>query len=109
MIRNSEPKLFTNGNHKYYIGNDGNATIKKWSGKDMVLALPRALGGHLLTAIGSDSFRDCRSLTHITILDSVETIDDYAFEGYDNVTLIVSPGSPATEYTRRCDLKISYI
>ena len=47
--------------------------------KDTDLVIPATYNGLPVTTIGSKAFRDCTSLTSVTIPDSVTTIGSYAF------------------------------
>jgi hypothetical protein len=61
------------------------------------LEIPEEIGGSVVTEIGTNAFRDCFTLTNVTIPASVTCIDDGAFDlcqylidikGYSRVTNI---------------------
>ncbi|MBR3789616.1 MAG: leucine-rich repeat domain-containing protein, partial [Clostridia bacterium] len=56
--------------------------------------------GDRVTTIGWQTFYDCTALTSVTIGKGVTEIDDYAFEGCEDVNLIVEPGSYAHEFAK---------
>jgi hypothetical protein len=55
-------------------------TITGYTGAGGVVDIPSVIGGVPVTTIGSDAFEDCRSITSITIPDSVTTIEPDAFK-----------------------------
>ena len=57
------------------------------------LVIPSSLGGYPVTRIGDSAFNNCRSITSITIPDSVITIGDCAFEMCTFVEKITIPDS----------------
>ncbi len=74
----------------------GKVTITGYNGTETDLVIPRVIRGFLVTAIGSSAFRDCDSLTSVTIPDSVTTIGERAFYCCDSLTSITIPDSVTT-------------
>ena len=85
----------TEGKFKYTV-TDGKAQITEYTGFATELTIPSTLGGYPVTAIGDDAFDYCRSLTSVTIPDSVTTIGDRAFYVCSSLTSIIIPDSVTT-------------
>lgn len=57
------------------------------------LEIPAQINGQLVTSIGKFAFRDCKTLTNITIPESIKRIDSCAFFGCSGLTNINIPAS----------------
>ncbi len=75
-----------------YTIEDGKCTITKYIGSATNADIPaKTIKGVPVTAIGDSAFRDCSSLTGISIPDSVTSIGDAAFSGCISLTGINIP------------------
>ena len=89
----AERESFTSGDFEYALLDDGSAEITKYGGNADVLAIPDALDGHAVTAIGDYAFSFCFELTSVIIPDSVTSIGDYAFCNCEYLTSVTIPDS----------------
>lgn len=85
---------------EYKVNSDGTATITDYYGEVTELVIPSTLDGYKVTEIGSYAFRDCSSLTGITIPSSVTSIGDDAFCGCDKLTIYGEKDSAAESYAK---------
>ncbi|MEI6647844.1 MAG: leucine-rich repeat protein [bacterium] len=76
-----------------YSYTNGMITITKYTGSDEALTIPSTIHGLTVTAIGSNAFYRCTSLTSVTIPDSVTEIGLQAFDGCYGLTSITIPKS----------------
>ena len=53
------------------------------------IAIPSEIGGQSVTSIGSEAFKDCKSLLNVYISSSVRNVDIGAFEGCTNLRSVV--------------------
>ena len=77
-----------------YTGNDDGITctvtgIGTCSDSDLII--PSKINGYKVTLIGDKAFRNCTSLTSVTIGNSVTSIGDSAFENCTGLTSITIP------------------
>ncbi|MBE6739644.1 MAG: hypothetical protein E7565_04930 [Ruminococcaceae bacterium] len=81
------------GNYTYTVSN-GKATITEVNtaikGK---VTIPSKLGGYKVTGIGDYAFSECRSLTSVTIPDSVTSIGEGAFQVCTSLKSVTIPDS----------------
>lgn len=54
---------------------------------DTEIAIPSEMDGTPVTGIGAEAFKDCVTLTSVTIPDSITFIGENAFGGCDNITI----------------------
>lgn len=80
---------YTSDNYQYTLNVDGTATITKYTGTDSNITIPEQLENHKVTMIGSQSFKDNKSLEKIEISTNISTIDWMAFAGCTNLKEVV--------------------
>ena len=88
----TEPQITVPG-LEYSVQNDGTIVITGYTGNATTIKIPSTIDGKKVTSIGNFAFRDCYSLTNITISDSVTTIGEGAFYGCAGLTSVKIPDS----------------
>ncbi|MCH5324151.1 MAG: fibronectin type III domain-containing protein [Eubacterium sp.] len=83
----------TYGDYTYSVKSDGTVSISGYNGTDTSLEIPSVLGGKQVSAIGSQAFYRCSSITDITVPDGVKSIGSYAFEYCSKLEWIALPDS----------------
>ena len=81
------------GDFEYEINYEDCITILEYKGSDTSVTIPDTIDGRKVTSIGGYAFRDCTSLTSVTIPDSVTSIGHGAFDNCTNLTSITIPDS----------------
>lgn len=76
---------YTSGDYQYTLNEDGKATITKYTGTEPNITIPKQFGDHEVIMIGSQSFKDNKSLEKIEISTNISTIDWMAFAGCTNL------------------------
>ena len=76
---------YTSGDYQYTLNEDGTATIIKYTGTEPNITIPKQLENYEVTMIGSQSFKDNKSLHKIEISTNISTIDWMAFAGCTNL------------------------
>ncbi len=75
---------------------DGKATITKYTGPGGDVTIPATIDGVPVTCIGEGAFRECTTLTSVTIPDGVTEIAGHAFERCSELTTLTIPKSVTT-------------
>ena len=86
----------TYGDYSYQYKDDGTVEIEQYNGSGGSLIIPKTINGKKVTSIGWTAFRDCTSLTSVTIPDYVTYIGTDAFSSCTGLTSINIPNSVTT-------------
>jgi hypothetical protein len=71
----------------------GGVVVTGFSGTERVISIPARIQNYPVTGIWKEAFNDCKSLTSVTIPNSVTSIGDNAFLGCKNLTSVTIPNS----------------
>lgn len=93
---------------------NGRARLCSYHGFDMVLTIPKTLGGYAVSCIGWGAFLQCKTLVKVVIPNSVMSIDGSAFYGCKKLRWVEIPDSVINigemafgKCLRLADIKIS--
>ncbi len=76
-----------------YTTNNGSITITKFNGLGGAVTIPDTISGLPVTSLGDGAFNECKSLTSVTIPDSVTSIGQGAFGWCTSLTNVTIPNS----------------
>ena len=76
-----EPAVYTNGDYKYILLENGTAEIIDYTGSVGKLIVPDTLDGYRVTSIGDKAFSFCDALRSVTLPDNLTSIGMLAFTG----------------------------
>lgn len=89
----SEPVVGTEG-LVYSKMSDGCYSVKGiGTVTDAEIVVPKTYEGEPVTVVGNNAFRSCKTITSVTLPDSITTISQSAFSGCTNLTQITLPDS----------------
>jgi len=89
-VNNDSKWLQTSGDFQLAGNNSGGVTITKYTGKATNVVIPATIEGNKVTEIGERAFYENKSITSVTIPDTVTSIKGTAFqwcEGLKSVTI----------------------
>ncbi len=89
-----EDAVYTSGDYNYLLCEDGTAEIIGYKGSDQKIVVPSKLDEKDVSVIGTAAFGENKTLTGVTIPESVKYIDDFAFAGDESITEINLPDRP---------------
>lgn len=93
VLAEGAPTVYTSGEWKYILLEDGTAEITAYSGRATELTIPAELDGYTVTSLADSSFAFCRKLITVTIPDTVVSIADHAFASCRKLTTVSIPDS----------------
>lgn len=96
-----KPEEFNSGDYTYVLLDDETVTITGYHGSDSMVTIPDQLEGKMVTGIGDKAFLRCKSMTSVTIPDSVTRIGLLTFDKCNNLTVTVSRDSFAKQYCEK--------
>ncbi|MBQ4144338.1 MAG: leucine-rich repeat domain-containing protein, partial [Thermoguttaceae bacterium] len=76
-----------------YTVRDGRIEITRYTGSATSVTIPLSIDGLPVTSIGKRAFYECKSLTSVTIPESVTSIGDHAFSWCKSLTSVTIPES----------------
>ena len=95
VTANADEAIPMEGDYTYTVNEDGETvTIDGYYGTETEVVIPGTLNGKTVTTIRG--FRDCPSLSSVTIPDGVTTIGGFAFNGCTSLTSVTIPDSVTT-------------
>ena len=88
--------VYTSGDWKYVLLEDGTAEITKYTGKATDLNIPSTIDGFPISSIGTTAFYYCKTLKRISIPDGITSIGNKAFHSCKSLKNINIPDSVTT-------------
>ncbi len=70
---------YTSGDYTYTLNGDDEATITKYDGSALYVAIPSTLDGKQVVGIGDGVFQDKKTITGVNIPEGIKTIGHDAF------------------------------
>ena len=96
----------TSGDYTYSVNSDGTVTIEKYNGNASELVIPDTIEGMKVTKLATYSFARCKTLTKVTLPDTLTRIYGNVFQDCENLEYVFIPASVTTVESfvfSRCD------
>jgi hypothetical protein len=81
ITRAPEYETITSGDYQYYVNDQGDVSILRYTGAEEALVVPETIDGLTVTEIMQSAFADCYALTDLTLPKTLSGIDVLAFYG----------------------------
>ena len=69
----------------YYRLIDNSLILTGYCGSNTEVTIPSSIDGYSVKKFSDEAFAECKNITNITLSDSLTKIDQYAFDGCDNL------------------------
>ena len=88
---------YKSGDYSYTVS-DNKAKITKYDGSSSNVNIPSKLDKYAVVEIGYQAFENCKEIENITIPESIEKIDEFAFSGCNFTTVKFADNCKITEF-----------
>ena len=94
---------YKSGDYSYTVSNN-KAKITKYDGSSSTVNIPSKLDKYTVAEIGYQAFENCKEIENITIPESIEKIDEFAFSGCNFTTVKFADNCKITEFGGFADM-----
>lgn len=92
----AQAKTIVSGDFTFETTSSSKATLKEYKGKSPAVEIPKEVESYKVTVIGAEAFWGNKTMTSVTIPDSVTKIEYAAFNECTSLTEIIIPSSVKT-------------
>ena len=90
------PDLRYTENYTYFVNEDNEAVLLKYTGQDSEIVIPDSLDGHPVVRVSFRVFSGLDSLESLRLPDTVRTLEDYAVSDCPRLRTLFIPASVAS-------------